>query len=216
MTTSTTVSTSQHSDYAEKELTMSCHKCKGTGVMLTHGSKCWMPINERPCPLGCIPPPKTIGRISSFLHKMTTPQELACRGFLNDHREVLKDAPGSTTNHQAWPGGYLGHIEEVMKLAVNLFPIFESHATETLPFTLSDALFVLFLHDIEKPWRLTGEPGSYYSRYHKADQWEHQRRLLRDNGFWELLEPMHIQALQYVEGEKGDYTQGKRTMSSPM
>ncbi|MCU0687543.1 MAG: hypothetical protein MUF34_35755 [Polyangiaceae bacterium] len=57
---------------------------------------------------------------------------------------------GSTNNHQAWRGGDLDHVAEVMNIAVVLFE--QLSKKRPLPFSLSDILLVVVLHDIEKPW----------------------------------------------------------------
>jgi hypothetical protein len=64
---------------------------------------------------------------------------------------IIGNAPGSTKNHQAWEGGYIDHITEVMNIAHWLY----TSSPRPLPFGLADALEVLFLHDLEKPWKFT-------------------------------------------------------------
>lgn len=68
-----------------------------------------------------------------------------------DHRPAFDAAWGSGANHQAYRGGYLDHLDELFALAAVTHRAW-SHMRR-LPFTLEEALLVLFLHDIEKVWR---------------------------------------------------------------
>lgn len=148
-------------------------------------------------------------KLNAHLKLMSPEQEIACRNFLNKHAKLLETAAGSTNNHQSWPGGYLGHIEEVLTLAVMFYEVLEQRP---LYFALSDALFVLFWHDCEKPWRVVGEPGKYYSAFDKEDIHDFQLKKMKECGADVLLTPEMANALKYVEGEKGEYSQRHRTM----
>jgi hypothetical protein len=64
----------------------------------------------------------------------------------------IMDAPGSSKNHQAWQGGYIDHVAETMNIACQMYWTFERLGRD-LPFLISDALVVMFLHDLEKPWK---------------------------------------------------------------
>ena len=75
----------------------------------------------------------------------------ACARILADHRKLFETVQGSTNNHQAWPGGYLDHVLEIMNIAVLLHA--RMSELRPLPFSLSDLLLVVFLHDVEKPWK---------------------------------------------------------------
>lgn len=70
----------------------------------------------------------------------------AYNAILNDHWMQMCVQPGSSHNHQAWEGGYVHHVVETMNIAVWLYWT----SPRKLPFTLSHALEVMFLHDIEK------------------------------------------------------------------
>jgi hypothetical protein len=63
--------------------------------------------------------------------------------------DMFKNAAGSSHNHQAWEGGYFDHVVETMNIACWLYET----SPRVLPFTLTDALTVLFLHDLEKPFK---------------------------------------------------------------
>lgn len=80
------------------------------------------------------------------------PNRQICFRFLEENKELLEKSKGSKTKHQAWEGGYLDHVCETMNIAILLFESFKSTKRE-IPFLLSEALLVLFLHDTEKPWK---------------------------------------------------------------
>jgi hypothetical protein len=69
--------------------------------------------------------------------------------IVEDHWDKIKAAPGSSNNHQAWPGGYLDHVIETLNIARWLYQT----CPREFPFNLSAALEVMFLHDLEKPWK---------------------------------------------------------------
>jgi hypothetical protein len=84
-----------------------------------------------------------------LLELMPNPAPL--KRLWNDHRERMETAPGSSHNHQAWRGGYHDHIVECLNIAYQLYAGLSG--LRPLPFTLGDALVVMYLHDLEKPWK---------------------------------------------------------------
>src|SRR5258708_4498810 len=101
--------------------------------------------------------------IGALLALIDEPNGSLCLKILHDNHELFAKVQGSTNNHQNWPGGYLDHVTEVMNIAVALYPLYAS--IRRLPFSLSDAPLVLYLHDVEKPWKyeLRGD-GQLYHR----------------------------------------------------
>ena len=150
------------------------------------------------------------------LHKLVElidqPNRAACSEFLAKHAEMLKRAKGSNRNHQAWEGGYLDHLTEVMNIAVVLY--YQLDSLRPLPFTISDALLVLFLHDIEKPWKqqdksLALESGSGVKD--DAAIKEFKAKIIGESGF--VLTKTHKNAIDYAEGEGLGYTGAKRVQT---
>ena len=88
-------------------------------------------------------------RINELLEMI--PNSAALRNIMTENYERMMIAPGSSKNHQAWEGGYIDHVTETMNIACQLFWTFER--LRPLPFVLSDPLVVMFLHDLEKPWK---------------------------------------------------------------
>jgi hypothetical protein len=135
---------------------------------------------------------------------------------------IFDRAKGSSKNHQAWEGGYKDHITECMNIACQQYRWMNQ--ARFLPFTLEDALVVLFLHDIEKPFKLEGR--LYRCKYHNGhcgckdeesiEATKENRKKFRD----ELIQSWGVSltdaqknALEYVEGvPDSKYTPKERTM----
>lgn len=132
--------------------------------------------------------------------------------LLDEHLELFKNTPGSSHNHQVWEGGYLDHVEQTMTIAGHLYDEWHDWQGE-LPFSKSDVLLIMFLHDLDKPFVKSGQwPNhskksrtlqkiayidQYFGRYNvkfSADQWN---------------------ALEFVEGEGDDYS-GERRVMGPL
>jgi hypothetical protein len=147
-----------------------------------------------------------------------------CMRLYDENADRFSKAWGSSHNHQAWPGGYLHHIRAVMNLANVLYPTVAELAKEAttikegpsrwaasspkgmrLPFLRGDAMLVLFLHDLEKPWRQ--ETGSLT----KVEKQLFRQKKIKEYGI--LLSPEQENAIRYVEGEGDDYSSSRRTMN---
>lgn len=145
--------------------------------------------------------------VEQLVAMIAPPNRSACEALVADHDRRLRAAAGSSHNHQAWTGGYWGHLSEVMNIAVVLHE--RLSALRALPFTLSDALLVLFLHDLEKPWR-HGPDGPDESLRGKEAKASFRLEMIARYRF--ELGPEHLNALRYVEGEHEDYSPSARAM----
>jgi hypothetical protein len=150
--------------------------------------------------------------VDELVGRIDEPNRTACARILAEHRTLFATVQGSTHNHQAWRGGYLDHVAEVMNIAVLLYE--QLSAKRPLPFSLSDILLVVFLHDIEKPWKY--ELGSDGQLHHKADMQgkaAHQKfRMEMLAKYGVVLTAEHENGLKYAEGELSDYTNKQRMM----
>lgn len=127
-----------------------------------------------------------------------------CIRFLEKNKERFYLSPGSLSKHQNWRGGYIDHLEEVMSLAVNLYKtLFKTRKPD---FTLSDALLVLFLHDLEKPFKYIAPKVLPYSD--RIQDKKFIQKVIRKERF--KLSQSHLNALKYIHGEGGDYSRTKR------
>jgi hypothetical protein len=150
--------------------------------------------------------------VDELIGMIGEPNRSACRRILADHRTLFQTVPGSTHNHQAWPGGYFDHVQEIMNVAVVLYERLNS--IRPLPFPLSDLLLVVYLHDVEKPWKY--ELGADGQLHHKASlrtKEEHQRfRMAKLAEYGVVFTPEHDNGMRYAEGELADYTNQRRVM----
>src|SRR3989344_8456073 len=89
--------------------------------------------------------------LNDLLEMIEEPHGTICRKVLDHNYNLFSKARGSSHNHQGWEGGYVDHLTEIMNIATVLYEPLNNR--RTLPFSLSDALLVLYLHDLEKPWR---------------------------------------------------------------
>jgi hypothetical protein len=90
---------------------------------------------------------------------------------------------------------------EVMRLACTLH--IAMGTIRPLPFTMSDAVVVLFLHDLEKPWK--------DKAWTKDERHRFRLSVIAQYGI-ELTDEQY-NALVYVEGEGSDYRSDARVMN---
>jgi len=135
---------------------------------------------------------------------------------------IFDRAKGSSKNHQAWVGGYKNHVTECMNIACQQYRWMNQ--VRFLPFTLEEALVVLFLHDIEKPFKHQGR--LYRCKVHngfcncvqeenieatKENRNKFRKDLIEDYGI--SLTDAQWNALEYIEGVPDSvYTPNERTM----
>lgn len=137
-----------------------------------------------------------------------------CTHILEENRELFEMARGSTHNHQTWDGGYIDHITDCMNFGANFYDFITAFGRPT-PFSLSDVLLILFLHDIEKPWRIYIDTNGTVGNREGLDTKE-AYLAFREVKFAEYglaLTPEQQNALKYVEGEYKDYSSTHRVMN---
>ena len=149
-----------------------------------------------------------------LLHFMDKPARAICGKIYWDNVKLFQKTRGSTHNHQTWDGGYIDHITDGMNYARHLYAL-QSALGRPMKFSLSDALLIFFLHDLEKPWRIAvSESGEAYNRPGldtKAAFKQFREDKLREYGL--ELTPAQLNGLTYVEGELGDYSSERRVMN---
>lgn len=153
----------------------------------------------------------TIEELIGFIEE---PNRSACMRILNENRKLFETIPGSTHNHQTFVGGYFSHILDCMNYAYYLYD-FDASFGRPLPFNKSDGLLILFLHDLEKPWRIEvmddgtvrNRPGLDTKEAFKA----FREKKLEEYGM--SLTPAQMNGLTYVEGELKDYSSTHRVMN---
>jgi hypothetical protein len=153
------------------------------------------------------PPYLSFGEL---LQRMDQPYQSAFQRLLAGHDELFRSARGSSHNHQAWTGGYADHVREVMNFAVVLHA--ELGQLRPLPFSLSDALVVLFVHDLEKPWAYENVGGAWRRRAGLKEN-AHQFRMAKLAEAQVTLPAQLEHAVCFVEGEGSHYDNRTRGMS---
>jgi len=152
--------------------------------------------------------------IEELLEFIDEPKRDICKRILADNRALFEKAQGSTHNHQVWKGGYIDHVTDGMNYARHLYA-FDKAFGRPLAFTLSEALLIFFLHDLEKPWRiLVDAAGKASNRQGLATKEEFKK--FREDKLQEYglkLTLYELNGLTYVEGEQKDYSSTMRVMN---
>lgn len=151
--------------------------------------------------------------LDALLEQIPSQNGEGCRQIYRDYKELFENAPGSSHNHQAWPGGYYDHVTDTMNVAAVLYDSLNS--ARTLPFDKSDALLVMFLHDLEKPFKYKiDEQGNFTDNPDipdKAARAAKRNEVMRQYGI--ELNAQQANAMRFVEGIRDeDYTPGARLM----
>lgn len=152
--------------------------------------------------------------IESLLNLIDPTARDSCMSMLDDNRFLFENARGSTNNHQTWEGGYIDHITDCINYARHFYNLL-SIIGRPLPFTLSDVTLILFLHDLEKPWRIQINSHGI-AKNRKGLDTKSAFKEFRENKLIEYglhLNTMQQNALTYVEGELADYSSKERIMN---
>ena len=150
--------------------------------------------------------------IEQMLEMVDEPNRSACIRILVLNRKLFQTVQGSTNNHQNWPGGYFDHIQEIMNIAIVIYERLSS--IRPLPFSLSDLLLVVYLHDIEKPWKYElRDDGQLHHKATMKNKEDHQRfRMAKLTEYGVVFTPEQENGMKYAEGELNDYSNRRRVM----
>lgn len=143
-----------------------------------------------------------VNNIISHLLKISNDNSIKLIRMLEYFLNNFPEAPGSSNNHQNFPGGYYKHISDILDYAQSLYD--NLSAVDKLNFTLSDAITVLFLHDIEKPIKYS----ETFNNHSDVDI----RNSLIEKFSIDIDDDIKL-ALKYIHGEGDDYKKDKRIMS---
>ena len=144
--------------------------------------------------------------LEKMIEMIREPNHERCARLLRENFNLFTKSSGSSSNHHVWEGGYLDHVRETMVFAVAFYGDFMREVR--FNFALSDALLVLFLHDLEKPWRYAGGEEVQARLKTKAERLQFRLEKAAEYGI-ELAE-QHKLGIKYVEGEGDDYSPHKR------
>jgi len=141
--------------------------------------------------------PRRKKTVREFLLELSDPRQEKLFSLYQQYEELMLQAKGSKSKHQAWPGGYLDHIAETFRLSEMLYETLSHHYD--LSFSLDSALIVLFFHDWEKFFK-------------SSDKYGFLKHTLPEK-FGIALSSEEWNALCYVHGEGGDYDPYVRVMN---
>lgn len=147
--------------------------------------------------------------LEQLINMIPFPNNQACWDIYLSNKELFDTAKGSKIKHQAWRGGYIDHVADIMNIAIVYYRAL--NRCRPLPFALPDALLALFLHDLEKPWvyaKNTDERAVFESN---EDRHEFVEDLIKKYKF--CLTQEHRNAIRYAHGEGDDYHPTKRIQS---
>lgn len=143
-----------------------------------------------------------------YVDRIDEPNRTATRKLLHDEGERIVLSPGSTHNHQTWPGGYVDHLIGMLEFGRETFINLKSEP----PFNFGDLVLVIMLHDIEKPWKYVDTPtGAKRTFADCKELGAFTEEILLRFGF--VLSDMHRNALKYAHGEGEDYLPYQRVMN---
>lgn len=148
-----------------------------------------------------------------LIEMIDRPMKTKVFDIYHKYRHEFSTAQGSQHNHQAWEGGYVDHVTDMMNIARLLYQAMNDK--RKLPFTLSDALGVIFFHDIEKAFparidALARPSGDYFTRPKAKSKIRY--KVIHEERAWELFNDEQKNALDHAEGEGNGYTNERRTM----
>lgn len=144
--------------------------------------------------------------LSELVLLIDEPNRSCCHALLEDHGEIIQRAPGSLIKHQAWPGGYKDHLEQMMNWGIKTYR--DMQQEYHLPFSISDFILVQFLHDIEKPFKYIGGNTSLKN---EEEKWKFLQHIVEHYRF--TLTDEHWNGLKYIHGEGEAYNPAFRVQT---
>jgi hypothetical protein len=164
---------------------------------------------QAPTDLTIAQPPRL--EIDMFIELMGGRNRPVMRKILEDHRPLLQTAAGSRSSHHSWPGGYWDHVTECLNLAVAHYALWS--ALRPLPYDIWEAYEVLFVHDLEKPWKYVPDmpcPIPVPDLSAKPERAAFRLDLLGHYGV--RFTAQQRNAMKYCEGEGNDHHPERRVM----
>ena len=95
-----------------------------------------------------------IALLVEYTNRIEEPNHSAMRRLLLAEGERIALSPGSTHNHQTWPGGYVDHMVGMIEVGQTVY----GYSRKKHAFSFGDLVLVVLLHDIEKPWKYVDKP----------------------------------------------------------
>lgn len=143
--------------------------------------------------------------LEQLLNYMDEQKAQICNNFLKENIDKIKLLPGSVQKHQAWEGGYIDHIVEVMNIADMLYDVMNKR--RKLPFAFGDALFVLFFHDFDKLERYVLKDGVVQAEEYNTSV-NRIKEVLEMRWSYTITQEEY-NAFKYTHGENSDYSESR-------
>jgi len=118
-----------------------------------------------------------------------------------DNFDRFIQAPGALKSHQPWEGGFLDHLLDMITIGEAIYGLAD------VPFSWGDLVFVILMHDIEKPFRYIEPAMPCVGASNKQIYAWIGEKYNFD------FSPMHINALTYAHGENEHYIPHERVMN---
>ncbi len=149
--------------------------------------------------------------MTQLIEMIEEPNRSAAQRLYEDHSRRFMTARGSSHNHQAWDGGYHDHIQDAMNYAVLIYRA-DASTGRPMPFSLSDALLCVFLHDLEKPWRFEKVADGSWQNFGALNTKEEREafRIAKMEEYGFTLTQAQQNGVKYAEGEGKDYRPDQR------
>jgi hypothetical protein len=148
--------------------------------------------------------------LTKLLTNINPKEAMIVERMYDDYRSVMESIPGGANKHQAWEGGYISHIEEAMNVSILLYKSLS--ACRPLDFSLSDALFCVFLHDFDKIQRYSLRDGRLVITAAYDDSYVHKTAAILQDKYDYTLTDEQCNALKYAHGEGKDHNPTTRVM----
>lgn len=134
------------------------------------------------------------------------PNRSCCKKIYSDNKIKFEKSKGASMNHQIWEGWYLDHIKDTLNIAFRLYN--DLTKCRKLQFSLSDAILILYLHDLEKPWKYAWTEEEKEELKSFIEHKDFVKNKIKQ--YWFQLNDAHWNALKYAHWEGNDYNINKR------
>lgn len=149
--------------------------------------------------------------LNELLRCMNSRHRKVALKIIQSEKEKFFSAPGGLHKHQNWIGGYKDHVQEVMNIALILYTSLSK--IRKLTFTVSEALYMSFLHDLEKMFNLTSSKNGDLQRINCVSGANSIQKTLHILAKYKItLSRTEKNVIKYVHGENQDHHPTRRIM----
>ncbi len=140
-----------------------------------------------------------------IIENIDSPNREGCLKAMDENRQRILTSPGSSHNHQVYPGGWLKHNVDAIRLAMAIYPTFNDIMNSQPDFSRGDVVLGIFWHDWEKPFKYVDPVIQFNTSMEK------QEFVFDEAEKYEInLSPIHRNIIKYIHGEGKDYDPNKK------